>query len=278
MRRFTTVSTLPPDEFLRDVGVTLDQFLVLRDQVALLIATERIRWPMKRRGKQSSCLTIEDKLLLTFTYVRHYPTFQQLGAQFGISESYAHKLYERYRTYLVALLRLPGHKALFAHETTALLLDVTEQPIERPTRGQRAYYSGKKKRHTIKAQLMVGLCSLQIVSVVCGLGRMHDLTLFKQTRLPLAPHVEVYADSGYQGIGHLHHNSLIPIKKPKIREVTSDEQAYNQALSRVRIAIEHVNRRCKIFRIVKDTYRGKHKHFGQTWTLIAGLVNLRYMT
>ena len=276
MRCFTTISTYPPDEFLRDVGITLDQFLLISDQVDTLIAAEQRRWPMKRRGKHSSQLTNEDKLLLTLTYLRHYPTFQQLGGQFGISESYAYKLYDRYRRYLVTLLRLPGSRALVASGLSAVLLDATEQPIERPTHRQRAYYSGKKKRHTIKAQLIVGLFSLQILAVACGLGRSHDFTVFKQTRVPLAPQIEVYADSGYQGISDLHANSVIPIKKPKGRELTADERAHNRALARVRIAIEHVNRRCKIFRIVKDTYRGKHRHVGLTWNLIAGLVNMRY--
>lgn len=276
MRRFTTVSQQAAEEFLRDVGITHDQFLHVRDQILLLIAAERERWPMKCRGKQSSQLTVEDKLLLTLAYLRHYATFQQLGQQFGISESYAYKIYDRYRQLLLTLLRVPGQKALVASGLTAILLDVTEQPIERPVHDQRGYYSGKKKRHTIKAQLIVGLFSLHIFAVACGLGRSHDFTLFKQTRAPLAPQIEIYADSGYQGIADLHRNSLLPIKKPKGRELTSDERAYNRALARVRIAIEHVNRRCKIFRIVKDTYRGKHKHVGLTWNLIAGLVNLRY--
>ena len=157
-----------------------------------------------------------------------------------------------------------------------MLLDATEQPIERPTHRQRAYYSGKKKRHTIKAQLVVGLFTLQILAVTCGVGRSHDVTLFKQTRVPLAPQIEVYADSGYQGIADRHPNSVIPIKKPKSRELTADERAHNRALARVRIAVEHVNRRCTIFRIVKDMYRGKHRHVGLTWNLIAGLVNMRY--
>ena len=108
------------------------------------------------------------------------------------------------------------------------------------------------------------------------MGRSHDFTVFKQTRTPLAPQIEVSADSGYQGISDLHPNSVIPIKKPKSRELTADERAHNRALARVRIAIEHVNRRCKIFRIVKETYRGKHRHVGLTWNLIAGLVNMRY--
>jgi hypothetical protein len=53
-------------------------------------------------------------------------------------------------------------------------------------------------------------------------------------------------------------------------------KAHNKALSKQRVFIEHVNRRCKIFRIVKDVYRGKHKNYSLTWNLVAALVNLRY--
>lgn len=105
---------------------------------------------------------------------------------------------------------------------------------------------------------------------------MHDFELFKQTRIPLAPSVEIYADAGYQGLQKRMANGVTPIKKPKSRDLTPDETAHNRALARLRIAIEHVNRRCKIFRSVKDTYRGKHRHSHKTWTVVAALVNLRY--
>lgn len=71
-------------------------------------------------------------------------------------------------------------------------------------------------------------------------------------------------------------NALIPIKKKKGQSLTKEERKYNRNLAKQRILIEHVNRRCKIFRIVKETYRGKHKNYGKTWKIIAGLVNLRY--
>jgi hypothetical protein len=37
----------------------------------------------------------------------------------------------------------------------ALIVDGAEQPIERPSRKQRCWYSGKKKRHTIKTEIAV---------------------------------------------------------------------------------------------------------------------------
>jgi IS5 family transposase len=158
----------------------------------------------------------------------------------------------------------------------ALLLDVTEQPIERPADNQRQWYSGKKKRHTAKIQRIVCLATLQIVSVVCGKGRTHDLTLFKQCGLHLAQEVEKYADAGYQGVEKRVANAFTPIKKPQHRELTKQERAYNRALARLRIRIEHVNRRCKIFRVTKEVSRGKHRHIHKTWTVVSALVNYRY--
>ena len=134
----------------------------------------------------------------------------------------------------------------------------------------------EKKRHTIKAQLIVCLFSLQILVVVSGQGRTHDFELLKQARLRMATTIEKYGDAGYQGLAKLFANGWTPIKKPKDRDLTPDEKAYNRALARLRIYIEHVNRRCKIFRSVKETYRGKHRHFHKTWTVIAALVNIRY--
>ncbi|MCP4648671.1 MAG: hypothetical protein GY853_01145 [PVC group bacterium] len=42
------------------------------------------------------------------------------------------------------------------------------------------------------------------------------------------------------------------------------------------MVVENIIRRCKIFRIINKTNRGKHKNHGKVWNLIVGLVNLRY--
>jgi hypothetical protein len=61
------------------------------------------------------------------------------------------------RRNLPALLRdAPGR---------AVLVDTFEQPTHRPKRRQRAYYSGKKKRHTLKSQLGVDEESGRVVHV-----------------------------------------------------------------------------------------------------------------
>ena len=144
MKRFVFLQHRSSAQFIRTVGISLDQFLTIRDQLLACIRAEQDARPMKKRGKKAVILTVEDKLLLTLTYLRHYPTFEQLGQQFGISESYAHKVYQQYVDRLVKVCHLPGRKALLDKGIMAILVDVTEQPIERPTHHQRAWYSGKK--------------------------------------------------------------------------------------------------------------------------------------
>jgi hypothetical protein len=273
---FDDVKGLSSEQFVRDVGISVDLFWDIRARILAYIQDEHYWFPIKKRGKKSKTLRVEDKLLLTFYYLRHYPTFDQLGRQFGISESYANKIFHQYLDILVKVLKLPGQKALLEHGLDAIIIDVTEQPVERPTKKQRQYYSGKKKRHTIKAQLVICLLTLQILTVVCGKGRTHDFKLLKQSALRIRSEVEKYGDSGYQGLDKLYANSFTPIKKKKETPLTKDEKAYNRILATLRIPIEHVNRRCKIFRSVKEIYRGKHKHYHKIWTVVAALVNHRY--
>ncbi len=123
---------------------------------------------------------------------------------------------------------------------------------------------------------MICALTLAILSVVVSKGQQHDFSVFKDKRLLLHPDARLLADSGYQGIHKYHQNSTLPVKKKKGQSLSAEDKAHNKALSKQRVFIEHVNRRCKIFRIVKDVYRGKHKNYSLTWSLVAALVNLRY--
>ena len=98
---------------------------------------------MKSRGIKGY-LSLEQQLLMTFYYLRHYATFQILGRFFGISESYCCKVYQKISRYLLRILTVSGRKALLDGDLKAIAIDVTEQPIERSVIGQQDYFSGKK--------------------------------------------------------------------------------------------------------------------------------------
>ena len=275
MSQFEKAIKLSDEQFLRAIGIDKAAFNLILERVATYLENLREERPMKKRGKKSE-VALTDRLLLTFTYLRHYPTFARLGMEFGISESYANKLYHQILDVLVKVLSLKNRKHLLESNLQTIIIDVTEQPIERPTKGQRVYYSGKKKRHTIKIQLIACLAMLEIVSVICRKGSVHDYRILKESRVAILPETKKLADSGYQGIAKRYANSSTPIKKCRGVPLTPEAKQFNRRLATQRVGIEHIARRCKIFRITKDIYRGKHRNYGKTWNVIAAIVNLRY--
>jgi hypothetical protein len=84
-----------------------------------------------------------DELLLTLLYLRQYHTFLQLSEMFSISESYAQKRYTFISQRMMKALDLPNDKSLTT-DNLKLIADVTEQEIERPSKKQKSFYSGKK--------------------------------------------------------------------------------------------------------------------------------------
>ena len=273
MKPYKNIKNKKAEKFKRLVGISHNKFCNIVEQIK---SNHANRKSLGKRGKNKSKISWEDRILLVLYYLRHYPTFENLGNIFDISESYCYKIYTKMTAMLMKILKLPSRKELLDDKYKTLIIDVSEQPIERPKIRQKAFYSGKKHRHTIKAQLIICALTLQILSVVIGKGRQHDFTLFKASRLLLNPDTQLLADSGYQGIVHYHATSTIPFKNKKGQSLSAEEKAHNKALSKQRILIENVNRRCKIFRIVKEVYRGKHANYGRNWHLVAAIVNFRY--
>ena len=117
-----------------------------------------------------------------------------------------------------------------------------------------------------------------ILKVDCAKGHVHDYSLFKSSKLKLNKSVRLLADLGYLGINKLLKNAIIPYKASKKQPLTDEQKKHNLKLSRDRIVVENKIRECKIFRIVKDVYRGKHKNYGMMWNLVAGLVNFKNST
>ena len=80
-------------------------------------------------------------------------------------------------------------------------------------------------------------------------------------------------DKGYQGIKKIHTNSRIPKKKPRGSKLNYEDKKNNQDLAKVRVVVEHINRKLKVFKILSDRYRNRRKRFGLRFNLIASLYN-----
>lgn len=143
MSKFENVKQKNPSLFLRDVGISLEIFLSLVKKIDDFIKKQKEKKPMTRRGLKPK-MSIEDKLLLTIYYLRHYGTFIKLGEEFQISESYANKTFHKITNILIKVLKLKNRNDLLNRDLGDVLIDATEQPIERPKKNQKKYYSGKK--------------------------------------------------------------------------------------------------------------------------------------
>ena len=100
--------------------------------------------PRSNRGIDAE-FSVANQLLLTFEYLRQYPTFLSLGFSYGISESYCNKIFHKMRPILAEVVGLQNPGKLRYKDVQSVLVDVTAQPIERPQKDQQRYYNGSKK-------------------------------------------------------------------------------------------------------------------------------------
>jgi len=125
---------------------------------------------------------------------------------------------------------------------------------------QRRSYSGKKKRHTQKAQVVADQKTKHILATAFSAGKTHDFTLFERSRTAIPRRTKCLADSGYLGL--VKHHPL-----------TTEQKVENRQLARERFVAEHIIRSLKIFRILSERYRSRRKRFGLRFNLIAALYN-----
>jgi Helix-turn-helix of DDE superfamily endonuclease len=125
-------------------GVKYDTFDFVLKKVQKNIDAFLIENPVSNRGIPAS-FSIENQVLLTLEYLRQYPTFLSLGFSYGISESYANKIYHKIRPILAEVIGLKNPSKLKFKNVQNVIIDVTVQPIERPKIEQEKYYNRYKK-------------------------------------------------------------------------------------------------------------------------------------
>ena len=146
--------------------------------------------------------------------------------------------------------------------------DGTERPIQRPKDpdAQKAHYSGKKKQHTVKNNLLITADSKVVLLTPSYEGRMHDKRIADRTDYFLPYGSYLYQDSGFQGFSVAGVNIIQPTKKPKGRDLTVEERAKNREISSIRIRVEHAisgikkipDRQGQVAELQKRIYRFSH--------------------
>jgi len=226
-----------------------------------------------RAGRPWGVGELEDHLLVLLILYRCAVTQDFLGCLYQVDKSAICRALQRIEKLAARVLGVKRAIRVSQEEAEALIIDATEQPIQRPSRKQRCWYSGKKKRHTIKTEIIVTArgkiaCASRPVP-----GRVSDITV-RRRGTPLPKGSRAYADSGYQGLQDDHSDTDIPYKKSKKRPLTKDERAYNHALSRFRVRVEHAIAKLKSFRVLAERYRYPRAAYAAKFAIVAGIVNI----
>ncbi|MDD5319172.1 MAG: transposase family protein [Methylococcales bacterium] len=138
-----------------------------------------------------------------------------------------------------------------------VIIGGTERRIQRPFEPtkQKEYYSGKKKTHTVKNNLIVDSTTRTVVYLSPAVtGKNHDKALTDQSAVEFPPASVLLQDSCFQGYAPTDVIVQQPKKKPHGQELTLSDRWMNHLISRARIMVEHVIAGVKRSRIVKECF------------------------
>ena len=272
MYMYEKIKNYDDRKFKRAVGIPRVLF-----EIFVGILTFSLNEKHKKGGRKPK-LSVENILLMYLKFYRDYNTFFSLANMFGIDEANVYRWIKWSEKVLATGFSgminelITMSKIDVSHEH---LVDVTECGIQRPKNQeiQREYYSGKKKKHTIKIQIIMDEITKKIVGVAFDKGSVHDFKLFKNSTTDLDKLIAFLADNGYQGIQELFSKSLTPKKKSKYNPLSDEDKEFNKLISNIRIAVEHVNCQLKIFRILSERYRSRIDTFNLRAILICCFYN-----
>lgn len=223
-----------PITFNRLFGVSVSQFEKILKKVEPVWQKEVIN-RYKRQGRNHK-LTLADMILMTLLYYRSYSSQEFVGCLFNIDNSRVCPLIQRIEPISAKVMAISKRHKLSQEEVEGLIVDATEQPIERPKKKQKSYYSGKKKRHTLKTEIRITPEGRIVHISKSRPGSVHDFTLYKQEP-PIWRDTRAFVDSGYQGLDKIHQETDLPYKKAKNKPLDKEEKQYNQALSRIKVKV-----------------------------------------
>ena len=240
-------------------------------------------------------LDLRDRFVMLLVYYRLYITYTLSGFLFDLDQSTVCRNIQKIEPLVMKCLPIPQKIYNMTKRLRTLdeveqyfpgflsFIDSTEQQIPRPKnrRKRNAYYSGKKKRHTVKTQLMVNNHGLIIHKLGYKKGRRHDYDIYKENHPVTPKQVVTIFDLGYLGIekDFPEQQSSLPKRKKRNQEeeLSMEEKDYNKTHSKKRIVIEHTICRLKKYKILADIFRNKLKKYDKVSDIVSGLVNYRTM-
>jgi len=132
------ITHLRDSDYKRLTGVRRETFEKMRTEI-------EAQAPKFGRPPKLSC---GDQLLMTLMYWREYRAQFHIAQTYGVSESHVSRTVRKIEDILIksGQFTLPGKKVLQASDLVieAILVDATEQPIERPKKSNASITAAKR--------------------------------------------------------------------------------------------------------------------------------------
>lgn len=280
------------------IGITYTQFekILPKFSHALRAAEHKKAYEKKRvrapgGGRKPTLKTDKQKLFFILFYYKVYPTFRFAQCLFHFDKRNVQLWKEFLEPVLSGALgyqlQLPkvrvkhfNHWQEVCPQLKEIIIDASERPVRRPKNpdDQKKYYSGKKKRHTVKNQLIVHPKKRKILAVSKTVeGKLHDKKLCEIDPIIYyaPPGSKALSDLGYQGADRINPRVkfITPLKKPPRKELSKTDKETNKNVSSIRVRVEHPLAYLKHFAILAHRFRNNIKKAHQPFVNLACLYN-----
>lgn len=259
-----------PKVFSRVFGVSPELFKQLARELepAWFLAEEKRKTRRIRQravgGGRKYALSFEEALAMHLLYLRTYAPYIFIGTIFRLDDGTVTRYFQKLRPVVASKMKkiVIRQIPISQKEILDLIADATEQETERR---KGTGYSGKKKRQTVKTQIVVDSKGhIRHISQSVP-GNVHDKKLYDNTGVNAS-----MGDLGYLGTG-----MRLPFKSSKYHKLTKKQKKYNLAHSRARIVVEHAFAHLKKFRILASRFRNNLSYYNDIFMTVAGLYNLK---
>jgi hypothetical protein len=234
----------------------------------------------ERQGTRWRLLAPLAQAVLVIAFLRTNLTYAELAAGFGVSESTCWRdiregigvLADRGRR--ISLRDVARLAVKMGWEY--VIVDGVHVPtvtFGRKTGGQRAFYSGKHKRHGLNVQTVCSPDGELLWAAAPLPGATVDVTAAREARIAvmLVSVIGVFADLGYLGWDQA---VITGRRKPRGKELTAAQRAANRLQAQLRCVGERGNARLKYWKILATELRCDP---GRCTAVVKAVLALHYM-
>ncbi len=107
-------------------------------------------------------------------------------------------------------------------------------------------------------------------------GSVHDKKICDLEQVAFLKQTRVLVDLGFIGLSSALAQVIMPYKRKKNQELNEQQEQYNKWVSKIRVKVEHIIASIKIYRKVKEKFRGRlFNREDRVMVIACGLHNLK---